>query len=136
MGFPPLPPAEPKSVTVNLTAGTGMEIDWKDGHHSSYDFQYLRDACPCAMCDDERGKTGRQAGEPEKPAAGALPMFKTKAKPVHVERMGKYAIRFTWNDKHEHGIYSWDYLRYVCPCPECRAKRAEIDSQDRTTRVQ
>jgi DUF971 family protein len=50
--------------------------------------------------------------------------------------MGKYAIRFTWNDKHEHGIYSWDYLRYVCPCAECRAHREEIDSQDHATRVQ
>ncbi len=29
---------------------------------------------------------------------------------------GNYAIRFTWNDGHEHGIYSWDYLREWCPC--------------------
>ena len=119
-----LPHADPKGVTVNVTTGAGMEIDWKDGHHSSYTFQYLRDACPCALCDEEREKTGRQAGEPVKPPPGALPMFKPAMKPADVERMGKYAIRFTWNDKHEHGIYSWDYLRWICPCSECRALRS------------
>jgi hypothetical protein len=24
--------ADPKSVKVNVTTGTGMEIEWKDGH--------------------------------------------------------------------------------------------------------
>ena len=134
MPMPALTPAEPKSVTINLTAGTGMEIEWKDGHRSSYTFQYLRDACPCAMCNEERGKTGREPGESAKPAPGALPMFKPAAKPVDVERMGKYAVRFFWNDKHEHGIYSWDYFRYICPCAECKAARAA--SPEPTTKVQ
>ncbi len=132
--MPALPPADPKAVTVNVTAGTGMEIDWTDGHRSTYSFQFLRDACPCAMCNEERDKTGREAGQAVKPAPGALPMFKAAARPVNVERMGRYALRFTWNDKHEHGIYSWDYLRYICPCAECRSKRAA--SQEPTTRIQ
>jgi DUF971 family protein len=132
--MPALPPAEPKSVVVNLTTGTGVEIEWKDGHRSSYTFQYLRDACPCAMCNDERDKTGRQPGEPVKAAAGALPMFKATAKPVQAEPVGKYALRFTWNDKHEHGIYSWDYFRHVCPCAGCRAQRAA--EQESATKVQ
>ncbi len=134
MPMPALTPAEPKSVTINLTAGTGMEIEWKDGHRSSYSFQYLRDACPCAMCNEERDKTGREPGECARPAPGSLPMFKPAAKPVNVERMGKYAIRFFWNDKHEHGIYSWDYFRHICPCAECRAARAA--SPEPTTKVQ
>jgi DUF971 family protein len=28
--------------------------------------------------------------------------------------VGKYAVRFKWNDGHEAGLYSWDYLRNVC----------------------
>jgi DUF971 family protein len=44
--------ADPKSVKVNVTTGTGMDIEWKDGHRSSYSFAYLRDACPCALCDE------------------------------------------------------------------------------------
>ncbi|MBV9482598.1 MAG: DUF971 domain-containing protein [Acidobacteria bacterium] len=116
--------AVPKSVRVNLTAGTGTDIEWGDGHRSSYSFLYLRDACPCALCDEERGKSGRQPGEPPKLAAGALPLFKPPAKPLSVEPVGRYAIRFHWNDGHQLGIYSWQFLREVCPCQECKTLRA------------
>jgi DUF971 family protein len=117
--------ADPKSVKVNLTTGTGMDIEWKDGHRSHYSFSFLRDACPCALCDEERGKTKREPGEPTKLAPGALPMFKPAAKPISAEGVGKYAIKFHWNDGHELGIYSWQFLRDVCPCEEC--KRARVN---------
>ena len=116
----PTAATDPKSVKVNLTTGTGMDIEWADGHVSHYDFVFLRDACPCAMCNEERGKSGRKPGEPPKLALGALPMFKAAAKPVSAEGMGKYAIRFKWNDDHDLGIYSWKFLREVCPCEECK----------------
>jgi len=115
--------ADPKSVKVNKTAGTGMEIEWKDGHRSSYTFTFLRDACPCALCNDERAKDGRQPGDPLKPVAGQLPMFKALARPTEVTPVGKYAMRFVWNDGHEHGIYTWTYLREICPCAQCKAER-------------
>jgi len=116
-------PSDPKSVKVNLTTGTGMDIEWKDGHHSSYKFAYLRDACPCAMCDEERSKTNRHPGDPPSLAPGTLPMFKPAAKPASAEAVGKYAIKFNWNDGHELGIYSWQFLREYCPCEECKAAR-------------
>ncbi len=119
--------ADPKSVKVNKTSGTGMEIEWKDGHRSVYTFPYLRDACPCALCNDERDKDGRRPGDPPKPVAGALPLFKAMARPTEVEGVGKYAIRFTWNDGHQHGIFSWDYLREWCPCAECKAQRESVN---------
>ena len=50
-------------------------------------------------------------------------MFKAAAKPVSAEGVGKYAIRFKWNDGHELGIYSWQWLRQICPCEECRAAK-------------
>jgi len=56
--------ADPKSVKVNVTAGTGMDIEWTDGHRSSYSFAFLRDACPCALCDEERAKAKREPGDP------------------------------------------------------------------------
>jgi len=118
------PAADPQSVKVNLSTGTGVDIEWKDGHRSSYSFAYLRDACPCALCDDERSKSGRRAGEPVKSAPAALPMFKPTAKPTSAEPVGKYAIRFHWNDGHDLGIYSWQFLREVCPCAGCKAARA------------
>lgn len=114
---------DPKSVKVHLTAGTGMEIEWKDGHLSKYTFPLLRDACPCALCNEEREKTGRRPGDPVKPTPGELPMFKAAAKPVSAEPVGKYAIKFKWNDGHELGIYSWNWLREICPCEQCQRER-------------
>jgi DUF971 family protein len=112
---------DPKSVKVNLSTGTGVEITWKDGHVSHYSFPFLRDACPCALCDDERAKTGRQPGEKPKAKPGELPMFKETAKAISAEGVGKYAIRFNWSDNHDLGIYSWQFLRDICPCAECKA---------------
>jgi DUF971 family protein len=135
--------ADPKSVKVHKATGNSMDIEWKDGHRSSYTFVYLRDACPCALCDDERAKDGREPGDPPKPVAGALPLFKALARPTEVEPVGKYAIRFTWNDSHQHGIYSWEYLREICSCPECKMLREstrglaqDMQSHDEKKRVQ
>jgi DUF971 family protein len=50
-------------------------------------------------------------------------MFKAAAKPLSAEGIGKYAIRFAWNDDHDLGLYSWKYLREVCPCEECKSER-------------
>jgi DUF971 family protein len=122
------PSPDPKSVKVNITTGTGVDIEWNDGHRSHYPFRFLRDACPCALCDDERDKAGRDPGEPPKPAPGALPMFKEAARPTSAQGVGKYAIKFHWNDGHELGIYSWQFLRDVCPCEECKAARAAVKS--------
>jgi DUF971 family protein len=119
----PTAATDPKSVKVNITTGTGVEIEWRDGHASHYSFTYLRDACPCAMCEEERGKSGRRPGDAPKLAPGALPMFKPIAKPVSAEPVGKYAIRFSWNDNHDLGIYSWRFLREICPCQECKVER-------------
>ena len=78
--------ADPKSVKVNLTTGTGMDIEWKDGHRSHYSFTFLRDACPCAMCNEERQKSDREPGEPPDPSqSGPLPMFKPIVKPTSAE---------------------------------------------------
>lgn len=118
----PVEMTTPKAVRVNKTAGTGMEVDWKDGHHSSWTFAWLREACPCATCNEERSADQRQPGVPKPAASQLLPMYKDPARPVEITPVGKYAIAFKWNDGHQHGIYSWDYLRKHCLCAECTRK--------------
>jgi DUF971 family protein len=120
----PTAATDPQSVKVHLTTGEGMDIDWKDGHKSHYSFVYLRDACPCALCEDERGKTGRRPGEAAPSPLAALPIFKPAARPLAAEGVGKYAIKFSWNDSHDLGIYSWALLRDICPCDECKGARS------------
>ena len=117
--------SDPKSVKVHLTSGEGVEIEWKDGHLSTYTFPFLRDACPCAVCDEERTKTGRKPGAAPAAKPGELPMFKPLVKALSAEPVGKYAVRFNWNDGHNLGIYSWQWLRQICPCEECDKAEAK-----------
>jgi DUF971 family protein len=121
-----MPSADPKSVKVHLQAGTGVEIEWLDGHLSQYTFSFLRDACPCALCDEERTKTGRKPGEPAPSKPGELPMFKPAVKPLSAEAVGKYALKFSWNDGHALGIYSWQWLREICPCDPCLSGNVKV----------
>ncbi len=114
---------EPVKVRVDKTGGTGMEIDWRDGHRSRWSFAWLREACPCATCHDEREKEGRAVGEPRPQPAALLPMFKAPARPDTVQQVGRYAISFGWNDGHTSGIYSWEFLRRHCLCDACRSAR-------------
>jgi DUF971 family protein len=109
----------PARVRVFKTEGTGIEIVWKDGHRSYWSFAWLRYACPCATCHDEREKSGRKPGEPKPKPQSLLPMYQAPPRPETVTPVGHYAISFHWNDGHQSGIYSWDYLRRHCKCEEC-----------------
>jgi DUF971 family protein len=101
----------PAKVRVHKTEGTGLEIEWKDGHKSAWTFAWLRNACPCATCHEEREKSGRPPGKPKPQPAALLPMYQAPPRPDVVTPVGRYAISFEWNDGHKSGIYSWDYLR-------------------------
>lgn len=122
-----LPPAakEPVKVRVRKSEGTGLEIDWKDGHHSAWRFAWLRDACPCATCDAEREQTGRAPGQPKPKETVLLPLYQAPPRPESVTPVGNYALSFVWNDGHKTGIYSWDYLRRHCQCDECKGTARE-----------
>jgi DUF971 family protein len=111
---------KPAKVKVHVTSGAGIDITWSDGHASHYDFPYLRDECPCAMCNDERIKKAAQ--EPQAaPALSSplLPLYKPKLAAKAAHAVGNYALQIDFNDGHTAGIYSFDYLRTICPCGEC-----------------
>lgn len=109
----------PAKVRVLLTDGKGLEIDWKDGHRSAWSFAWLRNACPCAICVEERTQEGRGPGEPKRKSSQLLPMYTPPPKPSSVIPVGRYALQFNWVDGHSSGIYSWEYLRRTCPCGQC-----------------
>jgi DUF971 family protein len=115
----------PEKVRVLLTEGKGLEIDWQDGHRSAWSFAWLRDGCPCATCVEERQQEGRKPGQPKPKSGDLLPMYKPPAKPASAHGVGRYALQFNWLDGHSSGIYSWEYLRRNCQCPECTFNSAE-----------
>jgi DUF971 family protein len=108
----------PASVKVNVTTGEGVDITWSDNHASHYDFPYLRDHCPCAVCNDEREKNEQTSA---KSAAGpVLPMYKPRVTAKKATAVGNYAIQIEFSDAHATGIYSFEHLREICPCDACR----------------
>jgi DUF971 family protein len=44
-----------------------------------------------------------------------------------VETVGNYALQPVWKDGHSYGIYSWDYLRELCPCPLHKLREVQND---------
>ncbi len=112
--------SKPTDVQVHVSTGAGVDIRWADGHLSHYEFSYLRDECPCATCNDERGK---KAALPAASSGPLLPIFKPAAKAQAAKPVGHYALQIEFSDGHSAGIYSYDYLRDICPCAECKAAR-------------
>jgi DUF971 family protein len=37
-------------------------------------------------------------------------------------------MRIHWGDGHQAGIYTFEYLRQLCPCETCRAQRPTDDT--------
>jgi len=111
-----MPTNDPDHIAI--AKSSGIHIDWKDGHRSDYTLSHLRERCPCASC------TGAHGGTAGKPAApNPFQMYKPKLRMDGVEPVGRYAIRIQWNDGHNTGIYSYEYLREICPCTRCQGAR-------------
>ena len=49
-------------------------------------------------------------------------MYKPVLRLTSADTVGRYAVRFLWADGHTTGIYSFDHLREICPCPECKGQ--------------
>lgn len=108
--------ADPEHIAISKSSG--INIDWTDGHHSDFGLAYLRDECPCATCTGAHGTTPEKTNYSN---PSPFQMYKPALKMNSVEPVGQYAIRIFWNDGHSSGIYSFDHLRKICNCEECRA---------------
>jgi DUF971 family protein len=116
-----MPKTRPTGITVDRTRKV-LIIPWDDGHRSEYPLSLLREACPCAEC---RGGHANM-GPPPDPKSVVIPLAPAKSYGIKdLKLVGNYAIQFEWDDGHVFGIYTWDYLRALCPCDECAALRSE-----------
>ena len=75
-----------------------MEITFDNGRRFELSYEYLRAYSPSA---EVRGHG---------PGQEVLQVGKTNVGIQELEPIGRYAVRPTFSDGHNTGIYSWDYL--------------------------
>ena len=89
----------PKPTSINLHKHSRvLEIAYDDGSHFEFTCEFLRVHSPSA---DVRGHG---------PGQGTLQTGKEKVSITGIEPVGNYAIKLIFDDGHQTGIYSWDYL--------------------------
>lgn len=108
----------PIDLTINRQAEI-LEIAWADGHRSLYPLSGLRNVCPCAEC---RGGHENMGGPVDRAALHVKPDKTWQIEGAHM--VGNYALGFIWADGHDAGIYTWTFLRALCPCEQCEAEAA------------
>ncbi|MGE5123906.1 MAG: gamma-butyrobetaine hydroxylase-like domain-containing protein [Acidobacteriaceae bacterium] len=94
-----------------------LVVVWNDGHTSIYPLALVRYACPCAEC---RGGHDQMRAEPPQEVFYVPIEDAPATRLVALEKVGTYGITIGWEDGHQFGIYTWHYLRALCPCRICR----------------
>jgi DUF971 family protein len=104
---------KPRNIAV---AGRELALAWGDGHESYFPFDDLRSRCPCSLCRGQRDAPPDPLRIVKAPARGEVGI-------VQLVPVGAYAVQIVWSDGHDTGIYSFEWLRESCPCPECASRR-------------
>lgn len=100
----------PTSITLNKKEAY-LEITWSDEKICRYPLPHLREACPCVEC---RG--GHQNMGMEHAPDNILTLIPVRSYTViELHPIGNYALQPVWDDGHNTGLYTWDYLRHLCP---------------------
>lgn len=100
--------AKPTNVVADR-AQRILTITWSDGREGRYSFAGLRAVCPCVLCQGGHDNMGRPADKLLLRCAQDDALNLEAIAPV-----GTYAIQLRWNDGHDSGIYTWDYLYEAC----------------------
>ena len=88
-----------KPVNINLHQKSRiLEIEYEDGSHFKLPCEYLRVYSPSAEV------TGHGPGQE------VLQLNKEEVTIDAIEAQGNYALKFIFDDKHDTGLYTWEYL--------------------------
>ena len=96
-----------KKLSINELFLTESElaIKWSDETESFINLKTLRDKCPCAFCSGEKDVLGNVYKGPKKE------LGEITYEAVNFEKIGHYAIRIFWGDRHSDGLYTYEMLR-------------------------
>ena len=79
-----------------------LELSYDDGKTYRLPFELLRVLSPSAEVQGHG------------PGQETLQTGKRKVVITNVEPVGHYAIKPSFSDGHDSGLYTWDYLRHLC----------------------
>ncbi len=87
----------PLDLTFNRTARQ-LEISFNDGGEFNLPFELLRVESPSAEVQGDRGDQKQ------------IVPGKSQVNVERAKSQGNYAVRIVFDDGHDSGIFSWDYL--------------------------
>lgn len=106
-------------IRMHLQRDRQLEIEWSDGLKSTYTIAYLRSMCPCAQCKIVREQSDPHdisPGQRKKPLLTVLPgNYSGPVTVTQADKVGNYAMKLSFSDEHDTGIYSFEYLRLISP---------------------
>ncbi len=89
----------PARLEFNAASAT-LSIAFDDGYAATIPFELLRVESPSAET------RGHSAADRPPPPAG-----KRSVKVIGADPVGRYAVRIRFDDGHDTGLYTWDWLR-------------------------
>src|SRR5215207_4958438 len=96
--------ATPTDIEMD-SRGRRLRFTWGDERSSEYEWEYLRWRCPCAFCSGE--------GEYPGVLASKTSMTPDEIEMIDIELVGRYAVKPTWRDNHDTGIFTFRNLRLL-----------------------
>lgn len=100
----------PTNITLDRQAGN-LAIEWSSGETCNYPLSHVREACPCVECRGGHHNMGMS-----KAPDNLLVLTPVRSYGIEeAQIVGNYALQLTWDDGHNSGIYTWEYLYHLCP---------------------
>lgn len=86
---------------ISIKDKKNLLIEWNDKSKTVIPVRTLRYYCPCAECKKDR----------EERSASYIPIYgDDQINLTNIEMIGNYAVKFSWEDGHNTGMYEYDYL--------------------------
>ena len=91
----------PNNVVVHQQSKV-LELSYENGSTYRLPFEFLRVLSPSAEVQGHG------------PGQETLQTGKRDVLIAHLEPVGHYALKPSFSDGHDSGLYSWDYLQFLC----------------------
>lgn len=91
---------QPQKILLR-NKGKLLVLEYSSASRHELDAEYLRISSPSAEVQGHGGQ------------GGELPVGKQDVAITAIEKAGNYALRLTYSDGHDSGIYTWTYLKQL-----------------------